>query len=325
VKIHRRQFIAYTGTALTLPVAAQSVSAWPSHALKIIVGFPPGQSSDIATRIVAEELSHILGQPVLVENRPGAGATLAHELVAKAPADGYTLLIGVPGALTMAPSLYPKLNYDPLRDFEPVGMTGFTPYVFVVHPDSPAKTLADVIAMGKAADGAALNYGSSGNGSSTHLLMERFKMMTSTKYTHVPYKGSVQALTDLLGGRLQVMIDSLTATAPYVKSGKLRALGISTAKPLSEMPGVPTIASTIPGYEVVGTGWLLVPSATPKPIIDKLVKAIEQVHANPKTNEKLLAQGVFARNDTPEVIKQNLKDETASWAKVIQASGAKLN
>jgi tripartite-type tricarboxylate transporter receptor subunit TctC len=189
---------------------------------------------------VAEELSHVLGQPVLVENRPGAGATLAHELVAKAPADGYTLLIGVPGALTMAPSLYPKLNYDPARDFEPVGMTGFTPYVFVVHPDFPAKTLADVITMGKAFEGATLNYGSSGNGSSTHLLMERFKMMTGTKYTHVPYKGSVQALTDLLGGRLQVMIDSLTATAPYVKSGKLRALGISTAKP---QPGITTDGS----------------------------------------------------------------------------------
>ncbi|MDB5819401.1 MAG: putative Bug-like extracytoplasmic solute binding receptor, family [Rhizobacter sp.] len=325
MKLYRRHFLGYAAVALPALATAQAGSAWPTHELRIVVGFTAGQSSDISARIVAEELGTVLGQAVIVDNRPGAGATLAHELVAKAAPDGYTLLLGVPGALTMAPSLYPKLRYDPLRDFEPVGMVGTTPYVMVVAPSSPIMTLAELIAAGKGPDGEAMNFGSSGNGSSTHLLMERFKLETGTHFRHIPYKGSVPALTDLMGGRLQVMIDSLTATAPYVKSGKLRALGISTATPIADLPGVPTISSVVPGYEVVAAGLLMVPSATPRPIVDRLVKAVEQAQANPKMAEKLLAQGIFARNDPPDVIKRNLKTETALWAKVVQASGARLD
>lgn len=302
--------------------AAQAQSDYPNRPVKWLVGYPAGGSTDILARIFAQWLADRLGQQFIVENRPGAGNNLATEAAINSPPDGYTLFLINPANAINA-TLYQNLKFNFLQDIAPVAGFIRVPNVMEVNPSVPAKTVAEFIAYAKENPGK-INMASSGNGTSIHLSGEMFMMMTGVKMQHVPYRGSAPALTDLLGGQVQVMFDNMPSSIEHIRAGKLRPLAVTTDKRSAAIPDVPTVAETVPGYE--GSAWfgVGVPKGTPRAIIDKLNKEINAAMADPKIQAKMVELGGMPINGTPEEFGKINAAETEKWGKVVKASGAKV-
>ena len=309
--------------ALAASASAQPQS-WPSKPLRIVVGFPPGASADVAARLVAAKMSESLGQSVLIENKPGAGSNIATESVVRAPADGYTLLLGTI-ANTINASLSKNLSFDFGKDLAPVTSLASLPNLLVVNPSLGVSTVQELVATAKRKPGEIL-YGSSGNGTGPHLSGELFNLMAGVKLTHVPYKGSPQAMTDLLGGRVQAMFAPASTALPHIKAGTLKVLAVSSAKRTGSSPELPTIAeSGLPGFETSVWFGLLAPTGTPRDIIERLNREANRAIADPAVKTQFAAQGIDGMGGTAEQFAAYIKDETAKWARVVQASGAKID
>ena len=290
---------------------------YPSKPVRLIVPFAAGGSTDIVARVLGQKLNEMWGQPVLVDNRAGGSTVIATEIVAKAPPDGHTLLV-TPAPFTIVPSLVPKLPYDPQKDFEPVTLINTTPLVVVVHPGVPVKSMKDLIALAKSKPGT-LNYGSSGSGGSNHLAGELFNSMAGVKMVHVPYKGNAPALTDLVGGHVDVVFNGLTSALPFIKSGKLRALGMTSLNRSATLPQVPTLdESGLKGFQAVAWNGLTAPARTPKNVIAKLNADVLKVIRSPELVEKLKAEGSDPVGSPVAEYAAFLRDEIAKWAKVIK-------
>jgi len=323
MKLPRRKFLQIAAGAAALPALprAASAQAYPARPVHIVVGFPAGQTADISARLVADFLSQRLGQPVVIDNKPGAASTIATELVVHAAPDGYTLLFTVASNFINA-TLYSNLPYDFIRDIEPVASLTRTPLVLEVHPSLPVKTVPEFIAYAKAHPGK-LNMASGGIGNSTHMAGELFQMMTGTKLTHVPYRGSAPAVTDLIAGQVQVMFDLMGSSIEQIKAGKLRALGVTTAEPIAALPGVPAVAQFVPGYEASGLGGIGAPKGTPREIIVTLNAAINAAIVDPKVEARHAAFGSIPLPGTPEDFRKLIASETEKWAKVVRFAGIK--
>jgi tripartite-type tricarboxylate transporter receptor subunit TctC len=320
---HRRQFLHLAAGAAALP--AVSYHAWaesyPSRLVRIIVGFPAGGANDILARLMGQWLSDGLGQPFIIENRPGAGSNIATEALVRAPADGYTLLlIGPPHAVN--PTLYEKLNYNFIRDIAPIAGISRENNVMVVNPSVPAKTVPEFIVYAKANPGK-INMASSGNGTSVHMAGELFKMMTGVSMLHVPYRGAAPAITDLLGGQVQVMFASMASSIEYIRAGQLRALAVTTATRSAALPDTPTVGDFVPGYEASSVFGVGAPKNTPAGIVDKLNREINAALTDPKMMKRIADGGGTALLGSPADFGKLIAGETEKWAKVVKFSGAK--
>jgi tripartite-type tricarboxylate transporter receptor subunit TctC len=316
----KRQALAWlAGSAAlaALPAHSQNTtSAWPTRPVRWVVPFPPGGAMDVIARTLSDRAARALGQPFVVENRPGAGGNIGAEAVAKSPADGYTIMITSIGMATNR-ALYPRLGYDPVKDFAPVSLLAVVPNVLVVRADSPAKSVRDVIALARKSPGK-LTYASAGNGTSIHLAGEVFASEAGIDMLHVPYKGSGPALTDLLGGQVDMMFDSITSSGQHIQAGKLRALGVTTAKRSAAMPDVPTIAEAgVAGYEVSPWFAVFAPAGTPPAIVAKLQATLVDAMRQPETQARLAAVGAEAIGSTPAQLARHLDEELKRWEKVI--------
>ena len=312
--------LAFAGLALMLAGGARAADDYPSHSVRWLVGYPPGGSTDICARLIGQYLSEHLHQQFLVENKPGAGNNLATEMAVKSPPDGYTVFLVNP-ANTINATLYKNLSFNFIRDMAPVAGFIRVPNVMEVNPSVPAKTVAEFIAYAKANPGK-VNLASSGVGTSVHLSGELFKMMAHVDLVHVPYRGSAPALTDLLGGQVQVMFDNLPSSIGHIRAGRLRALAVTTANRDKALPDLPTVAETVPGYEASAWFGMAVPQGTPREIIDKLNKQVNAALADPAMQAKLAELGGSLIPGTPEDFGKLIAEETEKWAKVVKASGA---
>ena len=313
--------------AALLAVFAQNAfaQAYPTHSIRLVVPFPAGGTTDILARAAAQKLSESLGQAVVVDNRPGAAGNIGADLVAKSAPDGYTLLMGTVGTHAINPSLYAKMPYDHVKDFVPVVLVAGVPNVLAVYPAFPVNSVAELIALAKSKPGT-INFASSGSGTSIHLSGELFKTMAGVDMTHIPYKGSSPALTDLMGGQVQIMFDNLPSSLPLIKAGKLRAIAVTSLKRAPALPDVPTISeSGLPGFEASSWFGVLAPAGTPAPIVAKLNADVNKWLQSPEAREQLLAQGANAAGGTPEQFAAHIRAETEKWAKVVKASGAKAD
>ncbi|HKE38922.1 MAG TPA: tripartite tricarboxylate transporter substrate binding protein [Casimicrobiaceae bacterium] len=321
---HRWQRWA-TSLLLVCLASASGAQGYPNHAIRLVVPFPAGGTTDILARAVAQKLTEAVGQSVVVDNRPGAGGNIGADVVAKSAPDGYTLLMGTVGTHAINPSLYAKMPYDHVKDFVPVVLVAGVPNVLVVNPSLPVNSVADLIKLAKSKPGS-INFASSGNGTSIHLSGELFKTMAGVDMTHVPYKGSAPALTDLIGGQVQVMFDNLPSSLPYIKAGKLRAIAVTSLKRAPALPDVPTISeSGLPGFEASSWFGVLAPAGTPPAVVTRLNSEVNKWLQTPEAKEQLLAQGAQAAGDTPEQFAAFIRSETEKWAKVVKASGAKID
>lgn len=304
--------------------AASAQSAYPTKPIRLIVGFAPGGGTDILARALAQPLSELLGQQVTVDNRAGAGGIIATELGARAAPDGYTLLVGSSAGFAINPNLMAKLPYDPVKDFAPVAMFATLSYVVDVHPSLPAKTLKDLLALARAKPGA-INYGSAGQGSSTHLAIEQFAQMAGVRLTHIPYKGNTPAMTALMSGEVAMVFDPVLTSAPMVKSGRVRALAVTTMQRSPLLPDVPTVAQAgIPRYESGNWFGVFAPAGTPRDIVDKLNAAINKTMTRPDMKEKLASQGADALTGSPADLAALVQRELAKFAAIIKSAGVKI-
>jgi len=311
-------------TAAMAASAATAETSWPAKPVKIILGFPPASATDVVARAVGQKLSEKWGQPVVIENRPGAGGNLGSEMAARAPADGYTIFFGTV-ANAISASLYSKLNYDYLKDFTPITLVATTPLVLVAPPSLPVKDVKGLIAHAKANPGK-LNFGSGGVGTSNHLAGELFKSATGTNLIHVPYKGTPAAYTDLMSGQISLMWDNIVAVTPHIKSGRLKALAVTSAARAPSLPDTPTMAeSGLPGFEAVSWIGALVPTGTPKDIVDKIHTDMVDVLRMPDVKEQLAASGAIVVGNTPEQFAGWNRNEIAKWTKAVHVSGAKVD
>jgi tripartite-type tricarboxylate transporter receptor subunit TctC len=307
--------------ALAVPSLA-GAQGYPTKPVRFIVPFAPGGSTDIIGRTVAQKLTELWGQTVIVDNRPGGSTVIGTDLVAKSPPDGHTLLV-TPAPFTIVPSLIAKLPYDPAKDFEPITLINTTPLVVVVHPGVPAKSVKELIALAKAKPGA-LNYGSSGAGGSNHLAGELFNAMAGVKTVHIPYKGNAPALTDLLGGHVDLVYNGLTSALPFIKSGKLRALAVTSLNRSGALPDVPTLDEAgLKGFQAVAWNGLTAPARTPQAVVAKVNADVMKIMKSPELAERLKAEGSDPVGSTPERYAAFLREEIAKWGKVIKAAGIK--
>jgi tripartite-type tricarboxylate transporter receptor subunit TctC len=305
--------------------AAAGAQSWPSKPIKYIVPFAPGGTTDILGRTIAEKLSVALGQPVVVENKPGAGGGVGAEYTAKQPADGYTIMGGTISTHAINASLYKSLGYDPVRDFAPVTLIARVPNMLVVNPSLPANNVKELIALLKANPNK-YSFASSGNGTSQHLSGELFKTMTGVQMQHIPYKGSPPALADVVGGNVAMTFDNITTALPLAKGGKLRAIAVTTAQRSSVAPDVPTLAEAgLAGYEVGSWQGVFAPAGVPPDILRRLNAEIVKIINLPDVREKLIALGAEPAPNTPEVFGTLVKSEVAKWADVVKKSGAKID
>ncbi len=321
-KFQRLATFALAFLALAPAARARAADDYPNHAVRWIVGYPPGGSTDICARLIGQYLSERLHQQFAIENKPGASNNLATEIAAKAPPDGYTVFLVNPANVINA-TLYKNLPFDFLRDIAPVAGFIRVPNVMEVNPKVPAHTVAEFISYAKANPGK-INMASGGVGTSVHLSGVLFMMMTGVKLVHVPYHGAAPALTDMLAGQVQVMFDNLPSSIGYIQAGRLRALGVTTATRAKALPNVPTIAETVPGYEASAFFGMGVPRGTPPAIIDKLNRTINEGLADPVLQAKLAKLGGTSIAGTPDDFGKLLVAETAKWAKVVKASGASV-
>ena len=316
--------VAALGAAALTPSAAHA-QAYPTKPITIIVPFSAGGTTDILARVVGLHMGATLGQPVIVDNRAGAGGNIGGQTAARANADGYTIFMGTVGTHAINQSLYKKMPFDPIKDFAPLSRVAMVPNLLVANPNQPYRNVKELIAYAKANPGK-VNFASAGNGSSIHLSGELFKQMTGVDMQHVPYKGSAPAVADLLGGQTSIMFDNMPSAIPHVKGGKLRALAVTTAKRSPALPDVPTIAeSGVPGYEATSWFGLLAPAGTPPAVVGQLNAAILKALADPEVKKKLAEQGAEAHGETPAQFAAFIQSETAKWGKVVQASGASLD
>ena len=296
--------------------------AYPSKAIKIVVPYPPGGFNDTLGRTLAAKFTEAWGQPAVVENKPGGNTLIGNDFVAKSAPDGYTLLI-VAFPFSVVPSLFKAMPYDTVRDFSPVILAATSPNLLVVHPSLPVNSVGELVALAKAKPGT-LSYASTGNGSSNHISMELFKSLAGVDIVHIPYKGSGPAVSDLLGGQVQLMFDNTPNVLPQVKAGRLRALGSSGARRSTLTPDVPTIAEAgVAGYEVTVWFGLVAPAGTPRDVIAKLNTEVTRILAMPDVRERFLAQGVDPVGSTPEQFADHIRTQMAKWAKVVQDAGVK--
>lgn len=309
---------------LATAIGAQA-QAYPNKPIRLICPFPPGGAVDIASRAAAHTLSQLLGQPVTVDNRPGAGGNIGAEITAKSAPDGYTLLMTTSGIMAINPALYSKIPFDSIKDFAPISMLVSLNNVLVLHPSVPAKSVQEVVAMAKAQPGK-LTYASSGNGTSIHLSGELFKTMAGVDMLHIPYKGSAPAVTDLLAGQVNMMFDNIPSSLPHIKAGKLRALAVTGAKRSPQLPDLPTIAEAgITGYDSYVWFGVVAPAGTPPEIIARLNAALVKTAATPAFRDRLTEQGYEVLSSTPEQMANNIRGEIAKWGKIVKASGAKVD
>ena len=304
--------------------AVAQAQDYPSRPIRVVVPFSPGGAVDGPMRVIAQELSKRLGQQVIVDNKPGAGATIGTDVVAKASPDGYTLLLASQTNAISA-TLYPKLSYDPIDDFAPISLIGREPGVLVVHPSLPVKTFQEFVAYVKERPGR-IDYASSGNGSGQHLFVALLASMTGMKMNHVPYRGSGQATADLLGGQVQVSIPGTAGMVGHIKAGKLRALAVTGAKRSPQLPDVPTVMeSGVPGYEAYVWMGLLAPKGTPAPIVDKLFRELTQALATSEVKTYMASAGIEIVGSTPAEFATFFRAEKELWARVIRETGAKID
>ena len=302
---------------------AAAAQPYPAKPIRIVSPFAPGGGVDFTARIVGQKITEALGQPVIVDNRAGAGGVIGTEAVAKAAPDGYTLLLGSAGPMTILPGLSTKLPYDPLKDFAPITLVTSMPFVLVVHPSLPVKSVQDLLALARARPGQ-LNFASPGNGTTTHLAAELLKTLANVNLVHVPYKGVAPAVTDLLAGQVQFMSGDLSTVMPQVRAGKLRALAVTSAKRSTQVPDLPTIAEAgVPGYDASGWFGVLAPAATPIEIVTRLNTTIVKGISTPESREKLAALGGEVVGNTPAEYAAFLREDLAKWSKLIKTIGLK--
>ena len=323
----RRAFLAPACLSLltTAPLTRAFAQGYPAKPISYVVAFPPGGTSDILARLIADKLGPALGTTIVVENKAGAGGSVGTEQVSRAPADGYTLLGGTISSHAINLHLYPKLGYDPVGSFMPVSLIGTNPLVLVVRADSPYKTLADLVAAAQA--GKPITAGSAGNGTSQHMALELFKFKLGGQgLTHIPYKGSGPALQDTIGGQVDILFDTTVAAQQQIDGGRLRALAVTSAKRLATMPNVPTIAeSAIPGFEVVSWQAIFVPANTPAAIVSRLNSEIGRILASTEMQERLAKLGMLSQPMTPDQVQAFQKAEIAKWGEVIKAAHITLS
>ncbi|NDZ18270.1 LacI family transcriptional regulator [Variovorax sp. WS11] len=310
---------------LAAALAAAPLAAWaafPERPLRLVVPFPAGGAADLMARGLAQHLGEQLGQQVVIDNRGGAGGTVACEIVARAPADGYTLLFGTMGTQAINPALYSKLRYHPLKDFAPIALTHITPRVLVVSPSVKARTVAELIALARAKAGQ-LTYGSAGNGSSSHLSGALFESLAGVDLVHVPYKGSAPLLTDLLAGRVDATFDSFTVYEEHIKSGRVRALAVTSRTRMAALAQVPTLAEAgLPDYEVSNWLGVLAPAGTPKEVVTALHAAVIRAMSDAGMKRQLTALGIEPAASTPDEFSALIRSEIPKWARLVKASGA---
>ena len=308
------------GLACAAIAHGQSKEAWPGRPVRIVVPQTPGASTDLTARLIAQRLTSILGQPVIVENRPGAGSIVGTELVAKATPDGHTLLV-VASSITLNPIIHKNLPFDPQRDLTPITQLSSFPNMLVVNPTLPVKSVQDLIALAKAKPGA-LNYGSAGTATGTHLSAELFKYMTGTDMVHVPYKGGGAAMPALIGGQVQLMFSTTVTALPHVRAGRLRAIAVTSGQRWPSLPEIPTIAeSGVPGYDHTPWNGFLAPAKTPRNIISRLNEETAKILHLPETRSLFTSEGAEPVGNKPEDFAAIIKSETAKWTKVVKAAG----
>ncbi|HEX7812810.1 MAG TPA: tripartite tricarboxylate transporter substrate binding protein [Burkholderiales bacterium] len=314
---------AAAAVLLGLASACACAQTWPARPIRVIVPFPAGGTSDVLARALGQKLHETWGQPVIVDNRAGANGTIGAGIAVKSPPDGYTLLLTDVGALTISPSVFPGLAFDPSKDFAPVSMVSYSPHMFAVHPSVPAKTLAELIALAKAKPGQ-LNYATAGAGSPAHLAGVDFALRTGIQWTYIHYKGGGQATTDAVAGHAGVLVNGMLPVYPHVRSGRLRALAVSSAKRTTAAPDIPTVAETLPGFETGSWQGVLAPAGTSPEIINKLNAELRRILAMAPVRAQLAEQGTEVRADTPAALGNFIRAETARWAKVVKLSGVKV-
>jgi tripartite-type tricarboxylate transporter receptor subunit TctC len=296
--------------------------AYPTRPVRLVVALAAGGPTDVVVRVVATKMSEQMGQQVVVDNRPAVGGSIAGEIVSQAPADGYTLFAGANGTIAIAPNLFAKLPFSVSRDLTPVALIGNSPLAVMVHPSVPAQSMKDLLALAKAKPGT-VNYGSSGQGGTGHLATELLCMMANIKMTHVPYKGAGPALIGLVGGEIDLMISGLASGLAYIRQKQVRALAVTSAQRLPQVPEVPAVAETVPGYEAGSWYAILTRAGTPRPIIDKLNREVAAAIRSPDVNSKLVSGGVDPEALTPEQLGEKIRLETERWGKVVKAAGVK--
>jgi tripartite-type tricarboxylate transporter receptor subunit TctC len=316
--------VRFSAIALSFSMtAAANAAAYPDKPIRMLVGFAAGGGTDTTARAIGQPLSEALGQQVIVDNRPGAAGNIAADITAHSVPDGYTILMGTIAALAINPSLYQKLPFDPIKDFEPISLAVSSMNVLVVHPSVAAKNVKELIALAKAQAGK-LTYGSSGVGGAGHLAGVLFDQLAGTKMIHVPYKGGAPAIIALVSGEVNMVFATAETAVPQVKAGKIRALGVTTAKRSALLPDLPTIAEGgLPGYEANNWYGLLAPAKTPPAIIERLNREVVKVLNMPNVKEQLFRSGLDASPSTPKEFGAYIKSEMAKWSKVVKASGAK--
>jgi tripartite-type tricarboxylate transporter receptor subunit TctC len=311
--------------ALFLPCLAHDgfAQTFPAKPIRIVVPFTPGGANDIIARVVSQRLAEPLGQQVIVENRGGAGGAIGAEMVARAPADGYTLLLANPGPNAINPLLQPNTPYDPIKDFSMITLMAVSPQVLVIHPSLPVHSAQDLVTLARSKPGQ-INYGSSGTGAITHLAMEFFKARTKTDMVHIPYKGANISLTELMGGQVSTMFAALGSISSMVGSNKVKAIGVAANERTPLLPGVPTIAeSGIPDFEVMNWFGILAPAGVPRAVIERLNQAINRVVQSSESRERFASLGFLPRGTTPDELERHIKAELARWSVVIKSQGIK--
>ncbi|MEO7727404.1 MAG: tripartite tricarboxylate transporter substrate binding protein [Burkholderiales bacterium] len=304
---------------------AQTVAQYPAKPIRMIVTAAAGSGPDITARIVGQKLTAALGQSVVIENRPGAGGSIAAEVVAKSPPDGYTLAMASAGSHAVSPALYPKLSWDPVRDFVPITIVSVAPNILIVHPSLPVKSVRDLIALAKAKPGQ-LSFGSGGSGSTAHLSGELFRTMANIRIVHIPFKGAPSAALGVIGGQVEMGLLNLPPTLPQVRSGRLKALAVTAAKRAAAIPELPTIAEAgVPGYEAVTWYGVMAPAGTPPEITSKLYAAIIADLRTEDTRSRIAADGGEVVGSTPEEFAATLKRDLAKWRRVVKESGARAD
>jgi tripartite-type tricarboxylate transporter receptor subunit TctC len=317
-----RYVVAIASALASLSAAAQN---YPDRPIRVVVGVPAGGTPDVMARAVTIGMSKILGQPLVMDNRGGAGGLIGTEVAAKSAPDGYTLLVSSPGPLTILPHLQKQLGYDPLRDFVPIGLIASNPFLLIVHPSVPAKSVKDLIALAKAQPGK-LNYASAGNGAANHLAMELFRSMAGVNITHVPYKGAPQAVSDVLAGHMNMMFNSIPPVLAHIKAERIGALGVGGARRSPQLPDVPTISEAgVPGYEAITWFGMLAPVKTPKPILARVSDAFSKVIGSPELRAQLEAQGAEPGSGNAADFAALIRREHERYAKVVKTSGAKID
>ncbi len=321
--IHKYLFLLIFLLCIGVPFAHAQSGAYPTKPVRVILGFAPGGATDIVARLFAHKLSESLGRSFVVENRPGGGGVTATLQVLKSPADGYTLL-AVSGTYSITPAISKTLPYDPIRDLAPISLVNQSPFLVVVHPALPVKTVRDLVALAKAHP-AKLDYGSAGQGSNVHLAVELLNSMAGIRMTHVPYKGTGQALIDLMAGQVQLTVANILSGLPYARSGRMRGLAVTSARRVKASPDIPTVSeSGVPGYEVASWNGWLAPAATPPEILSKLNAELVKAAKAPDIGERMVADGGEPLGTTPDQFRQHLIDEIARWRKVVQVAGIRV-